>query len=389
MEFKPSARTQFLKQSGIRNASLRCQQLDGVNLGQGVCNMPVPQAIQEAAFKSVPEHNMYSDLKGILPLRQALGHKLKTFNKIEVNPETEIMVTHGSTGAFVCAITTLFNPGDEVILFEPFYGYHKHVLEINQISVKIVAMDLQNLKIDATQLEAAVNSKTKAIIVCTPNNPSGKVFTKAELLSIGAIAKKHNLYVITDEIYEYITYPGYEHVSLASLEDHFKRTITISGFSKTYNMTGWRLGYVSGPAEIIGRMTLVQDYLYVCPVTPLQHAVLAALDLPQSYYEEMRASYARKRESICTALRALGFKYIEPQGAYYLMTQFEGLGCNNDEEMADFLLNEARVAVVTGRSFYANRVDGEKLIRICYALKQSDINRAISQLNQAKFVDVS
>jgi len=299
------------------------------------------------------------------------------------DPVTEVLVTHGSTGAFVCAAETILNPGDEVILFEPFYGYHKHILELKGMSVKAVALSMEDLSFDMADLENVISPKTRAIVVCTPNNPSGKVYSQDELMAIGEFAKKHDLWIVTDEIYEYITYPGYEHLSIAALGDFRERTLTISGFSKTYNMTGWRLGYVTGPAEVIAKMALVQDLIYVCPATPLQHAGLSALKMQQNYYDSMAAGYLEKRNYVVSELQNMGFKIAPPQGAYYLMTDFSGLNLGDDEQAAKFLLDEARVAAVPGRYFYMDPEKGKTILRFCYALDKAKLQQAMDQMKQA------
>jgi aminotransferase len=238
--------------------------------------------------------------------------------------------------------------------------------------------------IDYQQLADTITPKTKAIIVCTPNNPTGKVYSREELLTIGRIAEENNLYIITDEIYEYITYPGFEHVSMASLENFKERTITLSGFSKTYNMTGWRLGYASGPREIIEKMALVQDLFYVCPATPLQYALLAAFKLDASYYENMRNMYYQKGQEAVQALTSMGFEIsAHPQGAYYVLADFSKLGFKNDQEAATFLLEEAKVAAVTGSSFYLNPENGKHCLRFCYALNDQAVAKAYEQMREA------
>jgi len=290
--YQLSDRTAQLKQSGIRSVSKRCAELKGFNLGQGVCDIPIDDTIKAAAAEAINANkNLYAASEGVYPLRQAIAKKIKHFNQVDVDPETEILVAHGATGAYVAAVQVLYNPGDEVILFEPFYGYHKGILELFGVTVKAVPINRQDYSFDMDALTAAISNKTRGIVICSPGNPSGKVFTKDELIALGELAKERNLSIITDEIYEYFTYPGHEHVSLASINDYAERTVTLSGFSKTYNMTGWRLGYAYGPAEIINKMGLVHDLVYVCPPTPLQHAVIPALDFAQHYYDTMRADF--------------------------------------------------------------------------------------------------
>lgn len=373
-----------LKQSGIRKASARCSEINGINLGQGVCDIPTDDVIKSAAVNAIVENkNLYAPHEGIWELRQTLAQKIKQFNQVDVNPQTEILVSHGSTGSYVSAAKTLFNPGDEVILLEPFYGYHKYILELLGITVISTRAEQDDYQVDFAKIESIITSKTRGIVICTPCNPSGKVFTKDELIKMGELAKKNNLYIITDEIYEYITYPGHEHISIASLNDYRDRTITISGFSKTYNVTGWRLGYSYGPAEIIQKMALVHDLLYICPPTPLQHAMIAALHMDQSYIDDMRASFLNKRNLIVKSLREMGFKMRVPQGSYYLMVDFSELNlADNDEDASSLLLEQAKVATVPARSFYHDPEMGKYQLRLCFALSEDKINMAVENIRE-------
>lgn len=379
---KFSDKVQHLRQSGIRAASTRCAAVGGINLGQGVCDIPAHDSIKQAAYAAIlADKNIYGPYEGVLALRQSLAEKIQKFNHVTVNPQTEILVSHGSTGSFVSAAKALFNPGDEVILFEPFYGYHKYILELFGIKTTGVPISAGDYTLDFDRLKAAINSKTRGIVICSPCNPSGKVFSKEELIQIGELAEKHNLFIITDEIYEYITYPGYKHISIASLNNFKERTVSISGFSKTYNITGWRLGYSYAPAAIIEKMALVHDLLYVCPPTPLQHAMITALQLDESYYKNLCAKFLTNRDMSVKTLRDLGFIVHEPQGAYYLLADFRQLGFDNDEEAANALLEHAKVATVTGRSFYHNPADGRYELRFCFALNEDKVQTALNQLS--------
>ena len=379
-----SKRASPLKQSGIRAASVRCSEIDGINLGQGVCDIPTDDAIKSAAAKAIAENkNLYAPHEGIMELRKTLAQKIKQFNQIDVDPQTEILVSHGSTGSYVAAVKTLFNPGDEVILLEPFYGYHKYILELLGITVVSTRAEQDDYHLDFTKIEAVITPKTRGIVICTPCNPSGKVFTQQELIKIGELAKQHNLYIITDEIYEYITYPGHEHISIAALHDYQDRTITISGFSKTYNVTGWRLGYSYGPAEIIHKMALVHDLLYICPPTPLQYAMIAALHMDQSYINEMRNSFLNKRNLIVKALRDMGFQMRVPQGSYYLMVDFTQLGfADNDAAASSILLEKAKVATVPASAFYHDPETGKHQLRLCFALNEDKIQAAVDNIRR-------
>ncbi len=376
-----SHRTAKLRQSGIRSASARCNAIGGINLGQGVCDIPTDNQIKQAASAAIfANKNLYAPHEGIPELREKLAAKIAQFNRVKVNPMTEILVSHGATAAYVCAAKVLFNPGDEVILFEPFYGYHRHVLELEGISTRSVPIAAENFVLDFERLAAAITPKTRGIVLCTPCNPSGKVFSQEELNQIGELAEQHNLYIITDEIYEYITYPGYQHISIASLQNFRERTVTISGFSKTYNITGWRLGYAYGPATIVEKMALVHDLLYICPPTPLQHAMLAALELGPDYYDEMRSQFLRKRELLVSGLQQLGFTMQVPQGAYYILADFQKLGFADDSVAASQLLDRAKVATVPGSAFYQQSAEGKKQLRFCFALAEEKLQMALQQL---------
>jgi aminotransferase len=376
-----TADVKSLQQSGIRSASQQCSKIGGINLGQGVCNLPTPPSVVAAAHQAMLDnHNMYSACEGVDKLRVALTKKIQQFNQIPIEDENQVLVTHGSTGAFVIAVKTLLNPGDEVILFEPFYGYHRNILQLYGVSVNAVPINMQDFSVQIDDLKKIITKKTRAIVICTPCNPCGKIFSKAELLAIGKIVEQHNLFVITDEIYEYITYPGYEHVSFAALADHQQRTITISGFSKTYNMTGWRLGYASAPKNIIERMALVQDLLYVCPTTPLQYAGLAALALPDSYYQEMKVMYLDKRDQVVSNLHDMGFSVTSPQGAYYLMVKFDTKKYGDSKQLVNRILHEAKVALVPGESFYLDPSRGHDEFRLCYSLNKEQVMQAMGQM---------
>ncbi len=382
---KISEIAQPLQQSGIRAASSYCRERNGINLGQGICDIPVVDPIKLAAKTAINEDlSIYSACEGAYPLRQALAEKISSFNQIAVEPEREIMVSHGATGAFVCAAKTLFNPGDEVILFEPFYGYHRNILNLMQVDVITSPISLADFSLDLDHLASIITPKTKGIVICTPNNPTGKMYTEAELQAIGKLAVKHGLAIITDEIYEYITYPGYQHVSLAALSEEFKQqTITISGFSKTFNMTGWRLGYASGPAHIIEKMALIQDYYYVCPVTPLQHAGIAALSMSDDYYHSMQAAFLEKKKLAVNALREFGFEFSEPQGAYYILAQSSRLGRGEDQDVVNYLMDAANVATVPGTAFYQTPEAGKDSVRFCYALDGEILKTAFDRVGAA------
>ncbi|MFA6301674.1 MAG: pyridoxal phosphate-dependent aminotransferase [Legionella sp.] len=344
-----------------------CQKINGIDLSQGVSSLPVPEELLSGVYNALDDQvlHRYSSSKGISGLRNIVSDKFHHFNQITADPETEIIITHGATGALACAIKVLFKPGDEVLLFEPFYPAHRNLLDFFGIQVKLIPFNLRDLSFDWEQLEQSISTKTRGIVLCNPANPLGKVFQEEELNALSAIVDKYDLDVISDEIYEYITYDSHQHISFARLGDNKSRTITISGFSKTYNATGWRLGYAAGPSHLISQMAKIQDLLYVCPVTPLQHAVKRVAFLEDSYYKSVVQFYQKQRDIVLDTFINLGFKPIVPQGTYYVLmdisTHF------SDAEMASKqLLQKAKIATIPGSVFFASPV-GKNYIRICFA----------------------
>lgn len=381
-----SDKTKGLTQSGIRAITQMVNDVDGINLGQGICDMPTPDAVKAGAKQAIDDdHSVYTPYAGIGPLQEALFKKATSFNKIPCQSPEEIMVGAGSTGAFVTAIFTLLNPGDEIILFEPYYGYHRNIIELAGATIRTVRSDPPNWEIDFDRLRAAVSGKTKAILLNTPTNPTGKVWTKGEYAELLKILEEFDLYAITDEIYEYMVYDGREHVSLASLPGAYERTITISGFSKTYNMTGWRLGYAVAAPEIADRMGLVNDLFYICAPSPLQHGVVEAFKMPGTYFTGLLADYTKKRSMICDALTSVGFGINPPQGSYYIFADFEDLagqlqGFSDDMTACKTLIQKTGVASIPGRSFFVDANDGRFYLRFCYAKEFSVLEQACQNL---------
>lgn len=391
---KPLApRAAALSQSPIRAVTHLVKAAGGVNLGQGICDMPTPEAARDAARESLARgKSTYTHFAGTRGLREAILAKAQAFNRIPATSTSEIVATHGATGAFTCAVLTLCEPGDEVILFEPLYGYHTGLLRLHGVTPVAVALEppkegAQVWAIDFDALEAAVTPRTKAIVVCTPANPCGKVWTEAELTRLLEIAQRHDLWTITDEIYEYLTYDGREHVSLASLPGAYERTITISGGSKTFNMTGWRQGYAVAPEALAGPMGLVNDLVYICPSEPLQRGAEAALRLPDSYYADMLAEYTGKRALLCETLDAIGFDAAPPEGAYYVLASFAPRlgtpGFEDDIAAMHTLIERAGVGTVAGRSFFADPADGRAFLRFCYAKEWPVLEEACARLREA------
>ena len=387
---KPLAeRTNQLKQSNIRAITLMLQDVDGINLGQGICDMPTPDPIKSGAHEAIDnDQSIYSYYGGIRKLREVLLKKAVEYNGLPLKSVDEVMVTVGSTGAFVATMFTLLNPGDEVIVFEPFYGYHCNLLKVMGAELKFIRTSAPDWDIDFGAIEEKISPKTKAIIVNTPGNPHGKVWTRSELEKMAELMNRHDIYAITDEIYEYMLYDDREHVSLASIPGAFGRTITLSGFSKTYNMTGWRLGYAMGPEQIISKMGLLSDLIYICAPTPLQYGVAEAFEMSDDYFSEMAVSYTRKRELMCTTLEEIGFDVPWPQGSYYVLADFSPLrrrfdGFEDDIAASRTLVEKAGIGTVAGRSFFADESDGDSCLRFCFAKEYEVLEEACRRLKKA------
>ncbi|MEK6677011.1 MAG: pyridoxal phosphate-dependent aminotransferase [Planctomycetota bacterium] len=380
---KPLAdRVKTIRQSDIRRFSAICTAMNGVNLSQGVCDQPAPDSVKHAAKQAIDEDRApYTNVKGVIELRQSIARKMREFNGIECDPETQVAVTVGSAGGFACAGLSILNPGDEAIVFSPFYSYHVNLLKLFGAQVKFVDLVPPDWSYSAAQLAAAFTERTKMVVVCTPANPSGKVFTETELKEIGAIAKRNNAWIVTDEIYEYITY-GKKHVSIGRFGEFADRTITLSGASKTYAVTGWRVGYAVGPAEIIDRLTVVNDLLYICAPAPLQYGVVGGMSLAESYYDRMRADYLTKREMLVDTLEEIGFTPFVPDGSYYMLASFEEGRWPSATAATEGILNEVGVATVPGSAFYRNPADGDRQLRFCYAKKMADLEEACKRLKR-------
>jgi aminotransferase len=371
---KPLAsRTDDLRQSDIRAVTFHVNRVNGINLGQGICDLPTPEPIRAGAIRAIKDNrSIYTSYAGIGKLRAAIAEKARRYNGLPVASDDEVMVGAGSTGVFVSTIAALCEPGDEVILFEPLYGYHTGIMNLLGVKPRVVTLHAPDWRFSFDELEAAINERTKAILICTPANPCGKVWTREELKRLLAILEKHDLRAITDEIYEYMTYDGRQHVSLGSLPGAYERTITISGFSKTYNMTGWRLGYAIAPPPVIEKMGLISDLLFICAPSPLQYGVAEAFEMDDDYYVQMLADYTAKRKMMCETLERIGFEVSWPQGAYYVLANFKPLagrmpGFEDDRQACETLIERAGVAAVPGNSFYEDPEDGRYFLRFCYA----------------------
>lgn len=361
--------------------SVECDRVGGVNLAQGVCDTELPAAVRDAAIAAIEGgHNIYTRLDGIAPLREAISRKLADYNRVPANPDSQVLVTSGATGAMYAACLALFDPGDEVILFEPFYGYHVNTLQSLRIQPILLPLAEGSWEVDLDALRAAVTPKTRAILINTPSNPCGKVFTQAELEAIGSLAVEHDLFLLADEIYEYFLFDGARHISAAALPGLAERTILISGFSKTFSITGWRIGYLAADARWIPAIGYFHDLTYVCSPSPAQFgaaAGLAALD--SSYYQHMSTDYQQKRDLLCAALDRAGLTPSVPAGAYYVLADVSALPGTTAKDKARNLLARTGVGAVAGSAFYSQG-RGEHLLRFCFAKKDDAIAEACQRL---------
>lgn len=375
-----SARLAGMTQSEIRNMTRECERVGGINLGQGLGDLPTPPLVRDGAIQAIQERrSMYSFPEGIVELRQLISEKLRRDNGIDADSQSEIVVTVGSSGGFACTILGCLNPGDGIILFEPYYGYHLNASLLAGLEPQFVSLQPPNFEITEQQLRAAIRPNTRAVVLCTPSNPSGKMYGPADYALLDRICREHDLLLITDEIYEYIVYDGRKHISPATVGGLRERTVTLMGLSKTFSITGWRVGYAVAPAPLAKAITLANDLFYVCSPTPLQHGVAAGFQSPPEYFTRLAADYQRKRDILCEGLHAAGLRPIVPQGAYYVLAEVGHLGYPSAKAAAMALLEETKVASVPGTAFYQGAA-GESLLRFCFAKEDQILQDAANRI---------
>ena len=373
-------------QSEIRSMTVACADAGGINMAQGVCDTDPPHAVVEAAIGAIRSGlNIYTRLDGIAPLREAIARKFASFNGLDVDPHTQVLVTSGATGAMNAALMALLNAGDECVVLEPFYGYHVSTLRSMRVVPVVVPMEAPEFALDVERLRAAITPKTRAIILNSPSNPSGKVFSRSELDALAEVAMEFDLFVFTDEMYEYFVYDGERHISIATIPGMAERTITISGFSKTFSVTGWRLGYLTASERWLPAIGYFHDLTYICAPSPLQHGVAAGLlELPESFYTDLKVEYEGKRDAVCAALRRAGLTPSVPTGAYYILADARGIPGVDAKQKARRLLADTGVAAVAGSAFFATDARGinrgENLLRFCFAKKQDELEEACRRL---------
>jgi aminotransferase len=372
-------------QSEIRAMTVACDNLGGVNLAQGVCDTDPPAIVTEGAQRAIRDgFNIYTRLDGIARLRNAIAAQLARTHGITVDPDKEILITSGATGAFHATAMALLNPGDEVLLFEPYYGYHANMLlgmRVVPVPVAMAETPTGEWQLDPATVAAAITPRTRAMIINTPSNPAGKVFSRAELETLAALAEQHNLFLFTDEIYEHFTY-GTPHLSPASLPNMRGRTILMSGFSKTFSVTGWRIGYVVADPRWIPAIGYFHDLTYVCAPSPFQQGVADGVEqLPPSFYTSLAADHLHKRAMLVEALQAAGLKPHVPEGAYYILADTGPLQGTNAAQKSRDLLARTGVASVAGSAFYRKgSLAGEHLLRFCFAKKDAELAEGCKRL---------
>ncbi len=411
LKSRVSSKAASFTESVIREMSREAVKYGAVNLGQGFPDWPAPEDIKQKAKDAIDDdHNQYAITWGVKSFRDAIAAKTQWFLGMDIDPETEITVTCGSTEGMIAAAMATIDPGEEVVIFDPYYENYMPDAIISGARPRFVPLYRTDdgFVFDRDELRAAFNEKTKAIIICNPNNPTGKVFTRDEMEFIAGLCKEFDALCFTDEIYEHIIYdaevpspksqaPSLEeqrstindqrstnHICMATLDGMRERTVVVNSLSKTYSVTGWRVGYCIAPPDITHAIRKVHDFLTVGAANPLQHAGAYALSLPPSYYDELQREYQKKRDFIVPVLRDAGFKCDSPDGAYYVMADISDFGFPNDIDFTKHLIREIGVAVVPGSSFYENRSMGSQMVRFCFCKLDSTLEAAAENLRKLR-----
>jgi aspartate/methionine/tyrosine aminotransferase len=380
---KASSFTESVIREMTRQASLH----GAINLSQGFPDFPAPEDIKRAAIDAIQaDINQYAITWGAKRLRDAIAAKTRWHLGLEIDPDRQIVVTCGSTEAMIATMLAVIDPGDEVIVFEPFYENYGPDAILSDAVTRYVTLYPPDWRFDPEELRSAFNEKTRAIIINTPHNPTGKVFTREELRIIADLCIKHDVLALTDEIYEHIWYrdPARPagHIAIATLDGMRDRTVTINSLSKTYSVTGWRVGYAIASPDLINGIRQVHDFLTVGAAAPLQEAGVYALSMPVSYYEKLQHEYQRRRDYLLGVLEEAGFKCYKPDGAYYIMTDITDFGFENDVKFTQHLIRDIGVAVVPGSSFYRRRELGAQQVRFCYCKRDETLQAAAERLQK-------
>ena len=378
-----ATRTHEFTESVIREMSRLAVKHNAVNLAQGFPDFPAPEELKRAAIAAIEENlNQYSITWGTKPFRNAIAAKYQSTYGMEFDPEREITVCCGSTEGMIASLLAVCNDGDEVVVFEPYYENYHPDTQLCGATRKLVSLRPPDWTFDREELRRSFSSRTKAIIINTPNNPTGKVFSREELEYIAGLCQEFDVLAITDEIYEHITYDGHDHVPMISLPGMRERSILVNSMSKTYSVTGWRVGWVLAAPDLTDSIRKVHDFLTVGAATPLQQAGVLALASPPAYYHQLARTYAEKRDTIIRLLSDAGFRCFFPHGAYYVMTDISGFGFQNDTAFAKYLVEEIGVAAVPGSSFYSKTFQGNQQIRFCFCKNYETLEEAGMRLSR-------
>lgn len=384
-----SQKASLFTESVIREMTREALKYGAVNLSQGFPDFAAPDEIKRVAMQAIEaDINQYAITWGARDFREAIARKTEWYLGLQINPETEITVTCGSTEGMIAAMMATVDPGEEVIVFEPFYENYAPDAILSDARPRYIPLRAPDWSFDPQELRAAFNEKTKAIIICNPNNPTGKVFTRDELEFIASLCQEFDALCFTDEIYEHILYPRegaqIKHICVAQLEGMRERTVIVNSMSKTYSVTGWRVGYCIAPPEITNAIRKVHDFLTVGAAAPLQAAGAYALSLPESYYEKLRADYTHRRDLLLPVLEEAGFQTFRPDGAYYIMTDISGFGFSSDVEFTRHLIREIGVACVPGSSFYSRPEPGAQQVRFCFCKRDETLDEAAERLSRLR-----
>ncbi|HEV2350985.1 MAG TPA: aminotransferase class I/II-fold pyridoxal phosphate-dependent enzyme [Terriglobia bacterium] len=380
-----SNKAQQFTESVIREMTRLAMEHNAVNLAQGFPDFPAPGEVKEAAVRAIRNDvNQYAITWGAREFRRAIAERFESDSGLAIDPEREITVCCGSTEAMIASLLAVVNPGEEVVVFEPFYENYGPDAVICGAVPRYVKLHPPDWRFDREELAAAFTERTRACILNTPNNPTGKVFTGDELEFIAAQARRTNAYVLTDEIYQYLVYDGARHISMATLPDMRERTITINGMSKTYSVTGWRVGYAIAPEAVSAAIRKMHDFLTVGAAAPLQEAGVTALRLPEEYYRNLGAQYTRRRKKMLGVLEGAGFRCFKPRGAYYIMTDISEFGFDDDVEFTRHLVKDIGVAVVPGSSFYSHPSSGSRQVRFTFCKTDATLDEAARRLRKLR-----
>jgi aspartate/methionine/tyrosine aminotransferase len=374
-------------ESVIREMTREAMKHGAVNLSQGFPDFPAPEDLKRAAAAAINDDvNQYAVTWGAKDFREAIADKTQWFLGLDYDPEREITVTCGSTEGMIAAMMATVDPGEEVVVFEPFYENYAPDAILSGATPRYVPLRAPDWTCDPDELRAAFNERTKAVILCNPNNPTGKVFTREEMEFVASLCREFDALCFTDEIYEHIVYPRedreVEHISMAQVEGMRDRTVVVNSMSKTYSVTGWRVGYVLAPPDITSAVRKVHDFLTVGAAAPLQRAGAYALRMPPEYYEQLQREYERRRDLLLPVLEEVGFKVFRPDGAYYVMTDIGRFGFRDDVEFTRHLIQEIGVACVPGSSFYSRPELGARQVRFCFCKKDETLEAAADRLRK-------